>query len=386
VKILYHHRTRSRDGQRIHIDGLVGALRRAGHEVSVVSPPLQESRPDTAATPGSRAWLRPLRELAEMAYNLVEGRRLRRALRDTPADAVYARHALFCTAPVREARRQGLPVMVEVNAPLAAERMRHGGLCFRGLALRQETRTLNRADRVIVVTEVMKRLLVAQGVEAPRIEVHHNGVDPTRGAPDPARLEELREQWDLGGTTVLGFVGFVRDWNRLDRLFPVLEQDPHRVFLVVGNGPDRPRLEAAARSRGLGKQVRFVGTVPAAEVRSYVALFDVALIPDTPAYASPLKLLDYLDAGCAILAPDRDNLREVLTDGRNARLFDADAEHGLDGLLEELLAQPEQRAALGKAARETIPRLDLTWDHNARRVLARFQALCAGSSTAEARP
>ena len=259
MRILYHHRTRSHDGQRVHIDGLVGALRRAGHDVRVVGPRAPDGCAEGGAAGPPRA--SALRELAELAYNGVERARLASAARDFAPEAVYARHALFCGSAVAFAKGRGLPVIVEVNAPLALERTRHGGLALACLARRHETATLNRADRVVAVTRVLADLLAGQGVARERIDVHWNGLEPDAlaraadGAPVRAKL-------GLDGRLVLGFVGFVRDWNRLERIFPFLARRTDATLLVVGEGPDRARLESLARARGVAARVRFLGTLP----------------------------------------------------------------------------------------------------------------------------
>jgi glycosyltransferase involved in cell wall biosynthesis len=386
LRILYHHRTRSRDGQRVHIDGLVGGLRRQGHEVLVVGPRAEEVAPPPAREPpaGRASRPRPLRELLEIAYNLLEVRALARAARRFRPDALYSRHTLFGFAPRIVRRMFALPWIVEVNAPLAWERSHYGGLYWQSLGERVETGTLNAADAVIVVTEVMRQLLHRQGVRGELFEVHPNGIDPVRLSQlgDPAAL---RRELDLEGATVLGFVGFVRDWNRLDRTYPFLVRRPDAVLWIVGDGPDRPRLEEEARRQGVFRQVRFAGAVPADQVMRHVAMFDVALLPEVTVYASPLKLLDYLAAGRAVLAPDRANLREVLVDGENAQLFDPDRDGAFDAALARLLDSPQLRAELGAAGRRTLDRLGLTWDHNAGRVVERFQAILAARAPREAR-
>src|SRR5262249_28291230 len=160
-----------------------------------------------------------------------------------------------------------------------------------------------RADRVVAVTRVLADLLVAQGVAREKIDVHWNGLEPDAlaqaadGAPVRARL-------GLDGRLVLGFVGFVRDWNRLERVFPFLAHHADATLLVVGEGPDRPRLEGLARERGVAGRVRFLGTLARGAVLAHVAAFDVALLPEVTEYASPLKLLDYFAAGRAVVAPD----------------------------------------------------------------------------------
>jgi glycosyltransferase involved in cell wall biosynthesis len=374
VRLLYHHRTRSRDGQRVHIDGLLGALRRAGHEIEVVEPrPRRETAPGASAGgDGGPPRASALRELAELLYNVPERWQLGRAIARFRPDAIYSRHALFASAASAAARAHRLPLLIEVNAPLALERSRHGGLRLGSFARRHEAAVLNRADRVIVVTRAMGELLAEQGVAREKLEVHWNGLEPSALADVPDG-KAVRAARGFGDRVVLGFVGFVRDWNRLERVFPFLARRSDALLVVVGEGPDRGRLERLAAAAGVADRVAFLGTLPRSRVLETVAAFDVALLPEVTEYASPLKLLDYFAAGRAALLPDRPNLREVVEDGVNGLLFDpADDASFVAGLV-RLVEDAALRARLGAAGRATIDRLGLTWDANAARVTAAFR-------------
>jgi glycosyltransferase involved in cell wall biosynthesis len=86
-------------------------------------------------------------------------------------------------------------------------------------------------------------------------------------------------------------------------------------------------------------------------------------------YSSPLKLFEYLQLGRAIVAPDAENIREVLTNGKDALLFDPATDGALEAALFRLCVDPSLRARLGEAARQTIVKRSLTWSRNAQRVL-----------------
>ncbi len=76
------------------------------------------------------------------------------------------------------------------------------------------------------------------------------------------------------------------------------------------------------RRLGIASRVHFTGIVERDDVAKYVAAFDIALQPAVVAYASPLKLFEYLALGKAIVAPGQPNIREILTHEKNALLFD----------------------------------------------------------------
>jgi len=128
----------------------------------------------------------------------------------------------------------------------------------------------------------------------------------------------------LSGFTVLGFTGYVREWNGLDAVIELMARPEGRqlFLLVVGDGPARAQLESQALRQGVSDRLRFAGIVSRGRIASMISAFDIALQPAANPYASPLKLFEYMALKRAIVAPDQPNIREVLQDGRDAVLFD----------------------------------------------------------------
>ncbi|GAN77663.1 glycosyltransferase family 4 protein [Acidisphaera rubrifaciens] len=368
MRILYSHRIQSRDGQSVHVDELIAALRAAGHEVLVVGPSAYaaaefggESR---AVAFVRRVLPRAVGELAEIAYNLPAYRRLHRAHAAFRPDLIYERYNLFYVAGARLARRTGTPLYVEVNSPLADERARFGGLRLTAVARAMERHVWQSARRVLTVTQVLRAHVVRAGTPAKRVFVTPNGVVPDRyAAPMTARTDAV----------TLGFVGFVRDWHGLDSVLAAIaaHRGPPRITLtVVGDGPARPALMRQAAALGIADRLIFTGTVAHADVPALVGGFDVALQPRVVAYASPLKIFDYMAAGRAIVAPDQPNIREVLRHEGTALLFDPASPASMWASVLRLVADAPLRERLGRAARAELLARDYTWSGNARRIAA----------------
>jgi glycosyltransferase involved in cell wall biosynthesis len=371
MRILYSHRIQSRDGQGVHLDALVAALRAEGHEVRVVGP----SAYDQAELGGEsrlvalirRALPRFAVELLELAYSLPAILKLDRAAREFGPDALYERYNLFYFAGAFVARRRKLPFLVEVNAPLAEERARFGGLALKGLARWSERFVWRHADWVLPVTAVLGGHVAAAGVPEDRIVVIPNGID----LKDFPEALAARQSGPEATELVLGFVGFVRDWHGLDAVVRGIAawDGPTRLRLrVVGEGPARPGLERLAAALGIADRVEFTGLAKREAIPGLVAGFDIALQPAVVPYASPLKVFEYMAAGRAIVAPDQPNIREVLEHGRTAILFDVKQSDGLWQAIRRLATDPELRARLGQAARAEVIGRERTWAGNARRV------------------
>src|SRR5262249_43822965 len=132
MNILYHHRTKSRDGQAVHIRELQAALRARGHRVEerALARGAQGAVGGEGGAGGAGGRLaarapRWVYEIAEHLYGPLVAGRLAAAGRATGAELLYERHALGNTAGVRVARRLGVPLLLEVNSPLARERSEH---------------------------------------------------------------------------------------------------------------------------------------------------------------------------------------------------------------------------------------------------------------------
>lgn len=389
MKILYHHRTASQDGQAVHIEEMIGSLRAQGHEVRVVAPGGMSAGEGMGA---EVSWVRQLKrllpraayELLECSYSFIAYRRLAAAAREFAPDVIYERYNLFLFAGLLLKLRSGLPLLLEVNSPLAEERGNHDGLSLKRFARWTEGVIWRGADHVLPVTAVLGRDVQGRRVPAQRITVIPNGINEVHFAQAPDR-QSAKSTLGLEKSLVLGFTGFVRDWHGVDRVIRWMAspQAPANVhLLIVGDGPARPDLEKLAVATGLDQRVRFTGVVPRDSVPALVAAFDIALQPAVVRYASPLKLIEYLALGKAIVAPSEPNLVELLTDGENALLFDSRVPDALQQALSVLCSDEQLRDRLAAGARATIARLSLTWDSNARRVVALAESSRHRSKTA----
>ena len=381
MKILYHHRTRSKDGQYVHIEEMIRALRQLGHEVIIVAPPSAETE-SFGSDAGMVAWLKRslpqfVYEIMELAYSLVAYRRLARAVREHQPDCLYERYNLFLPAGIWLKRKYRLPMLLEVNAPIFEERVRYDGLALKGLARWSQSYAWNAADYVLPVTQVLGDIVASYGVPRERIVVIPNGINASQfsGAPE---TQAAKAALGLDGNIVLGFTGFVRDWHGLDKVISMIASDPpesSRHLLVVGDGPARAALEAQADALNIRHRVSFTGVIAREDVARYVAAFDIALQPAVVEYASPLKLFEYLALGKAIIGPAQPNLMEILTDGQNAVLFDPKAADGMAGAIGKLTSDAALRQRVGENARKTISDKQLTWRENALRAVELFKRI-----------
>lgn len=384
MKILYHHRTASRDGQSTHITEMILALRSLGHEVTESAPVIGNYR----AGGGSAGWVGRLKrwlpkgvyELAELAYSFVALRRLLAVAREARPVCIYERYNLFLLAGVWARRLLGVPLVLEVNAPMALERRQYGGLGWPRLADWAERYVWQRADLLLPVTQVLADYMVGLGIDEEKIRVVPNGINKEHYARLPGTVD-AKGALGLDGRLVIGFTGFVREWDRLERILEWMATRMDRYplhLLVIGNGPARQSIEETASALGLSDRLSFTGAVEREQVPALSMAFDIALQTALVPYASPLCLFEYLALGKAIAAPDQPNHHEILTDGQDSLLYAPEDAQGIEIVLDRLCADDELRARLGRAAAQVIERKQLTWRAHANRIVTEMDRLVAG--------
>lgn len=386
MKILYHHRVASRDGQYVHIEELTNALKQQGHEIHFVAPAVSADS-EFGSDGGLVAWLKRyipgfIYELMELGYSGLAFIKLYRAARRLQPDFIYERYNLYLPAGIWVRKLTGLPLLLEVNSPLYLERKKYDGIAIDALAKWSERYVWQNADHLLPVTNVLAGHIRKLDVAEKKISVIHNGINLARFGEMPDR-EAAKTRQGLQGRLVLGFTGFVREWHGLDKVVDLLAEPAAqaRHLLIVGDGPARESIERRARELGVSEQLTITGIVDRDAVSEQVSMFDIALQPDVTAYASPLKLFEYMALGRAIVAPDSDNIREVLRDGENALLFRNRDQDDLLDKIRRLCNERGLREQVGAAARETITREGYTWENNARRVIAIASRLISDRST-----
>jgi glycosyltransferase involved in cell wall biosynthesis len=146
-------------------------------------------------------------------------------------------------------------------------------------------------------------------------------------------------------------------------------------LLLVGDGPERPAIEALARRRGVS--VVCTGTVPHGELPAHIAAMDAAVVlaqPGADFHYSPLKLAEYLACGVAVIAPRAGGIPDQLVDGVDALLVDPGDVSQLTRVLTSLRDEPEQRVRIARQGRETAV-AHWSWDRSVERVVTALERL-----------
>ncbi len=372
---------RGHKGAAVHVRAMCAAFARAGHAVTLVAARLG---PDDGPQPAARVIDASGpddgsgREVSATSRVIAQAEAV---LASGDFDLVYERYALLSDAGVRVAERTGLPLVLEVNAPLIDEAHEHRGLADVENAAVVARRQFASATRIAVVSDALRAYVVGLGADPARVEVVPNGVDPAAFHPALSG-NRVREQLGLQGRRVVGFVGRPRPWHDLGTLLAAVErlhaQDPAYLLLLVGEMPDDVRALAETRPAWL----RLTGAVAHDLVPAHIAAMHVAVSSHHARddfYFSPLKLYEYLACAVPTIAADVGQQAQVLKDSDGGWLYPAGDAAALAGRIARVFAEPD--AALAMAWRGAAHVLDrYTWDANAARVCGWVRPAAAPAS------
>jgi glycosyltransferase involved in cell wall biosynthesis len=267
-----------------------------------------------------------------------------------------------------------VPLILEVNYTASTPLYRRRSRLLLPLARAAERFVFRRAYLVAAVSSVLSRRVAEAGVPAERIVTLPNAADPERFRPELSGLG-VRARYGLDGARVIGFTGAFFPWHGvrllIDALPGLLREVPDAAVLLVGEGPERPDLEERVRKAGLEKRVRFTGWVGHEELPAHVAAFDVAVMPDSNEYGSPMKIYEYMAMGKPVVAPRLGPLQDGVRDGETGILFERLDASALEAALSSLLRDEARRLRMGTRAREHVLESH-TWLRNAERILARL--------------
>jgi glycosyltransferase involved in cell wall biosynthesis len=212
-----------------------------------------------------------------------------------------------------------------------------------------------RDDLLIAECEASRRFLVERLRYAPsKVITVRNGVDLAGWPASKLDRRRMRLELRLGDTDLLvGAVGRLdrqKGFATLIEAMSRLKASPLRCA-ILGEGPERPRLEALIRKLEVERSVWLLGE--RAEIPAWLSAFDLYCLPSLWE-GLPNALLEAMALGLPVVASDADGIPEAVTSGRDGLLVSPGRPAALARALRELAGSPETRAALGAAAKATI--------------------------------
>ena len=275
-----------------------------------------------AAPPGSALLARageagietaPFRALGE--WDLAAAARLARLVRGLAAPIVHA-HTAHAAGLCAAARLFGLRARVvasrRVSFPLRPPVL--GRLKY-----------WYGVDRIIAVSEAIRRSLLAQGLPAGRVVTVHSGIDAARfaaGRREPARTDLLRAGGFPTDAILIGTVGHLAAHKGIGRFLEAaafaFRSLPSARFVIVGEGREEAALRDQARRLGIEGQVLFAGFRK--DLPDLYAALDLFALASLSGEGSPAVLKEAMAAGVPVVATSLDGVEEIIEDARHGFL------------------------------------------------------------------
>ena len=379
------------DATSIQIMETVRALRAQGHRVQkflygdAVRKTERILRQTARKTSQKNRLFRTIKPLLRDIYELYRDKQdihfVEPIFRDNNIDLIYERLTQNNSTVSVCAQRYQIPLIVQNDAPVEDDRRKYWGAPLYSFTKRLEETILKRANAVTVVSTPLKKYYERMGIDAQKIHVLPNGVNQENFSPENAS-RDMRAELGLDDKVIVGFVGNIFVYHGIE-LFETLARnclssgdDIH--FMIVGgdqvSSQGINQLHSTLDREQLSNMFTFTGPIPNTEVPNYIAAMDICILPRFMWYGSPMKIFEYAVMGKAIVAPDQENIRDVLTHGETAILVESENPATLVQAVQELVRDERLRDQLGNAARKHILSRH-TWAKNAERILEIYQQI-----------
>lgn len=328
----------------------------------------------------SKLWWLPARVQTFLRMMLVQRKRtddISRRLASRKYDVLLVRHETgrIDFAELKH-RHPKVKIAIELNAILSDEQF--NSVLVRNIAKLFEFKQFRQVDKIFPVSSALRQSLLDAGVAMEKIVVNPNGVDVNRfNSGLLTQRAALRRRYGISEDKfVIGYVGGMEQFRRLPefvRTYSLLANDAsrERLFLfMVGDGQDFSAVEAELGQVCPEGSYRQLGWQNHNDVPNIMATFDLAVMPYTLDYCSPLKLFEYMAMGLPTIGPDTPSVRELFRDGEHLWLNpqNTDAPDHLVGLIERLVDDSKQRANIAEKGCLWVKE-NYTWCANAERVV-----------------
>ena len=286
----------------------LSALARCDRVDDVIVLPRLSAR-SVGALPTGVQQLRPVKR--RLAYSLAA---LWTAITYQPIGLLFCGHLFMAPLAAVIARILKIPLWVQI----------HGIEAWQELSAMQR-RSVESAT-IVTSRYTRRRLLERVGIDPARVKVLPNTVNPQyHPGPKPGYLLDRHAASGKKVLLTVSRLASSEQYKGHDRVIcalpQVLSQHPDSIYLIVGDGDDRPRLESPAVKFGVAENVQFTGFVPAEELPDYFRLADVFVMPSA-GEGFGIVFLQAMATGVRVIGGSQDGSRDALCDGALGTLVD----------------------------------------------------------------
>ena len=220
-----------------------------------------------------------------------------------------------------------------------------------------------RAGCIVVVSPAFKdRLVEDWRVPVEKIAVVENGVETEVFAPVPANsVREIRTLLNAEDKFLVSYIGTMGNAHGLETLldaaFHLQFQDPDVLFLLLGEGAEKQRLQALAQARGL-KNVQFVNQQPRQNIPAFISASDVCLVllkkSDVFKTVIPTKMLEFMSCARPIILGVDGQARKIVEEASSGIVIEPENAPALVSAIQQLRASRDLGRVMGQKGREYI--------------------------------
>jgi glycosyltransferase involved in cell wall biosynthesis len=208
----------------------------------------------------------------------------------------------------------------------------------------QKTLYVQGTDKIIVISEELKRIFVDKGYPEKHFHVIHNGIPAEKYQLwSPEKVEQFRQQLGLQpGDVVIGSVSRLKKQEQIIRCLPLLNLPEAKVLLV---GVRSGTFDALVATLGIKNQILYVDEADGSEVLNYYKLCSVNVLASiTDGFG--LVLLEAMAMGCPVVATNFGGIKDVVKHGHNGLLFENDDTAQLAQSIRQILGNEPLRQQL----------------------------------------
>lgn len=229
---------------------------------------------------------------------------------------------------------------------------------------------LKRLNRIIVITQKLKNLFVAQGISADKILVASDGVDIGKFSIQCSKFEARKKLNLPQNKKIALYTGHLYEWKGAVVLLETAKQTQNILFVFVGG--TRKDIESFKQKAKALNNVLVVGHKPHKEIPYWLKAADVLILPNSGKqdiskyWTSPMKMFEYMASQKPIVASDLPSIREVLNE-KNAILVEPDNPKAIEQGIKEILFNPKLSDKISKQSFQDVEKY--TWEKRAKNIL-----------------
>jgi len=361
MKILYitDLNLTEREAPVVHIIEVVNNLAKLGHDVTLFAP--RSEKPKTKKINTKIKYLPVIQKHILSSYQPILFFILLYNIIKNKPDIIYTRQGSFLIVPALLSNLFFIPYITEINGTLEEElEAEKNPRWLIKIAIGIEKICYSLASRIIATSASLRVYIINKyRLHSKKVLSIDNGVDTNLFKPRYKKLLIKNLKFKIN-QHYIGYVGGLQHWQGLDYLIKsakkITKEIPNCKFIIVGDGPEKSKLENLTKKLGLEKNVIFIKSVGHNKVPDYINSFDVSICYLTRfkegKYGTPFKVYEYLSCGSPVVMSDIKGLSQIFKEV--VVLAKPEDSKDLAEKIIKLIKNPKLREQLGRKGRSFI--------------------------------